>query len=205
MKAFAATQAVAAAPVTIDNLLNAAPLGKICEEDDSSDKKSKAKSVKSRDSSVHAKLAEWMKPQLPCLEIHPIHDDDERKAYHSILYKVLKYYTELQIWEEMNEDRTPVEFDGLMMYVAEKYRVKLQEVLDLTVILKTLKKHKHQILLNISGEFNFKVDLDKILGKKSEVPVPELLDQQMTAMKEMFATLTGEIRDIKTSVRSLES
>jgi hypothetical protein len=60
-------------------------------------------------------------------------------------------------------------------------------------------------LRNITGELNFKVDFDKIMGKKEEVPVPDLLKEQMKTMKEMFATLTVEIKSIKTSVRSLES
>lgn len=56
--------------------------------------------------------------------------------------------------------------------------------------------------MNITNEINFKPDLS-FLEKKEEVDVGELMKEQMASMKDMFSTITGEIADIKNSVRSL--
>jgi hypothetical protein len=85
---------------------------------------------------------------------------------------------------------------------AERYRIKIREVVDITIVMRVLKKAKHQILKNITNEISFKPDLS-FLEKKEEVDVGELMKEQMASMKDMFSTITGEIADIKNSVRSL--
>lgn len=72
-----------------------------------------------------------MKPILPCW--HYIGD-------HKTLSRLLAYYAEIQVWEEENGLATKKLVRGFMGLHAERYRIKLREVIDITIVMRVLKK-----------------------------------------------------------------
>lgn len=124
------------------------------------------------------------------------------------LAAVLIYALEHRIWKEENmidigHDKPAREINGFLARAAEEFRQKIKEVMDIGNIIKGLKNEKHQLLENITNEIGFKCDFGFLKTEKESSE--DVMKQTMKEMKSMFTTLSKEIKEIKTSVASLES